>query len=409
MPVYEYRGYGSDGKSTKGVVDADSVKAAKAKIRRQGVVVTEVKEQRSAPKKDGSAASILDSFQNRISIQQTAMTMRQLASLVRANIPLVDALAAVQEQTDFLAVKKVMTQVKNAVNEGSSLAKAVALHPNMFDTMSINMINAGESSGTLNLVLGRLADLKEGQMRLSGKVRGALGYPLFLLTFCFALVIFLFVVIIPKLTSVFKSMNRPMPALTQVIMQISAFLVDWWWMILIMIGTAAFFFWGFIRSPAGRPKWDRFKLNAPLIGEVLRLTAATRFATTMATLLSAGVPILGCMEIAKNVVAITPVADAIKEAMGFVTEGQSIAEPLKRSGQFPSLMIHMISIGEKTGELPNMLQNIGNVYEEQVNQKIESMTSLLQPLVLVFMGLIVGVVVFAVFMPLLDMMNVKQR
>jgi len=271
------------------------------------------------------------------------------------------------------------------------------------------MIEAGESSGNLSLVLMRLADLKETQMRLRAKVISGMTYPLLMMSVASMLMLAIFTFVIPKLTKIFDTMNKPVPLLTKVLISFSDLLVTWWF---VFVGAIVLFVWLFrkyVNSTNGRPKWDAFKLKAPLFGPLIRMVAVTRFSSTMATLLGSGVPILMSMNIAKNLVDNIPIAKAIANARENITEGQSIAEPLKRSGEFPPMMIHMIAIGEKTGELPEMLKNVAETYEEQVNAKIDSMTSLLEPLMIVGMGGAVGFIVMAVFMPLMEIMNINQK
>ena len=337
------------------------------------------------------------------------MMTRQLASLIKANIALVEALNAMVEQTENERLKVVLAQVRQDVNEGSSLAKATAQHTKVFDTIFINMIEAGESSGTLGIVLIRLADLKEAQMRLRSKVIGAMTYPALMMGVSMFLMLGIFTFVIPKIAKIFESMNKPMPLMTKFLIGFSDIIVNWWFLI---GGAVLRAFSSFAATSTPRPdgpKWDAFKLKLPVLGVLLRMIAVTRFASTMATLLGSGVPILTAMNIAKNLVDNVPIAKAISDARENITEGQSIAEPLRKSGQFPPMMIHMISIGEKTGELPEMLQNVAETYEEQVNTKIEGMTSLLEPIMIICMGFAVAVIVLAVFMPLLDISDINQH
>jgi general secretion pathway protein F len=271
------------------------------------------------------------------------------------------------------------------------------------------MIEAGESSGTLQHVLIRLADLKEAQMRLRSKIISGMTYPVLMMVVAFGLMMAIFTFVIPKLTKIFDSMNKPVPALTKFLMGVSDAIINYWYG---FIAAGFLFVWLFkryINQPAGRAKWDALKLKLPIMGGMVRMIAVTRFSSTMATLLDSGVPILTSMAIARNLVGNVPIAKAISNARENITEGQSIAEPLRKSGEFPPMMIHMISIGEKTGELPSMLQNVAETYEEQVNSKIDAMTSLLEPLMIVGMGGAVGFIVMSVFMPLMEIMNIQQR
>lgn len=405
-PIFDYKALNPAGKTIKGLVEAENQKAARIRLKKQGLMVTVINE-KSATKARTSGG--IPFFGGRVSSKEIALLTRQLASLIKANIPLVEALNALVEQADNERLKVVLAQVRQNVNEGSSLAKATAAHPKVFDTIFINMIEAGESSGTLGLVLLRLADLKETQMRLRSKVISGMTYPALMMVVAGGLMLAIFTFVIPKLTKIFDSMNKPVPFITKILLNFSDILVNWWF----VFAGIGFFAYGsfqrYITSKNGRPKWDSFKLKVPLIGSLVRMIAVTRFASTMSTLLESGVPILTSMAIARNLVDNVPIANAISSARENITEGQSIAEPLRKSGEFPPMMIHMISIGEKTGELPEMLKNVAETYEEQINTKINTMTTLLEPIMIVGMGGAVGFIVLSVFMPLMEIMNINQK
>lgn len=408
MPIFEFKALDASGKAVKGNVDADSPKTARAKLKKQGLVVTEVREKAAGGGGSGVNRQV-SLFGGRVSPKDIAFMTRQLASLVKANIPLVECLTALVEQSENDKLKVALSEVRNDVNEGLSLAKATAKHPKIFDTVSINMIEAGESSGTLGLVLLRLADLKEAQMRLRNKLFSAMMYPVLMMLTSLALVIYIFIKVIPQISTIFDGMGKPIPTLTQVLIGISGFLVDWWFLVIggVFFGAGAFN--RYISTNKGKAWWDRTKLKFPVFGILFRLVAVTRFANTMSTLLSSGVPILSAMNIAKNLVDNVPISNAIATARENITEGQSIAEPLRRSGEFPPMVIHMISIGEKTGELPEMLKNVSHTYEEQVNVKIEGLAALLEPAMIIMMGGIVVFIVLAVLLPLMEMTNINQR
>lgn len=405
MPLFDYKALTADGKNSRGIVEAENQKAARQKLKKQNLFVTEVAEKTAA--RQAQQGGGVPFFGNRVGVKEIATMTRQLASLVKANIPLVEALNALVDQIEKPALKVALASVRQDVNEGLSLGKALGKHPKVFDNIFINMVEAGESSGTLSLVLLRLADLKEAQMRLRSKVVAGMTYPSLMMGVALILMIAIFTFVIPKLTQVFDSMNKPMPMTTRVLMTISDALVNYWY----AFGAAGFFtvsgFLRWTRSPKGKPRWDAMKLKLPVLGPLIRMIAVTRFANTMATLLGSGVPIVASMNIAKNLVGSIPIANAIASARENITEGQSIAEPLRKSGEFPPLMIHMISIGEKTGELPNMLKNVAETYEEQVNNRIDGMTALLEPLMIIGMGGMVGFIVMSIFIPLLEISNVN--
>jgi general secretion pathway protein F len=406
MAIFDYQAYGANGKIQKGIVEAESQKSARLKLKKQGLMVSNMSEKTTL--KPNSSAQI-PFFGGRVSVGEVAMMTRQLASLVKANIPLVEALAALVDQTENEKLKVTLVQVRQDVNEGKGLAKSCGTHPKVFDNIFVNMIEAGESSGTLGLVLLKLADLKEAQMRLRSKIQGAMTYPALMMSVGVILMVIIFTAVIPKLAKVFESLNKPMPAITRGLISVSDFILSWWFLLIGLCFLISYLFKRYINSKPGRLRWDQFKLAAPVVGPLVRMVAVTRFAGTMSTLLSSGVPILTAMTIAKNLVDNVPIATAIGSARENITEGQSIAEPLRRSGEFPPMMIHMIAIGEKTGELPDMLKNVATTYEDQVNARVEQMTSLLEPIMIVVMGGMVGFIVLSVLMPLMDMTNLSSK
>lgn len=398
MAIFEYKALDVNGKQIRGIIEADSPKTARSKLKKNGLLTTDIVEKNSH-KQSRSSVTV---FQ-RIKLSEVAMMTRQLASLYKARIPLVDCLSALIEQVENEKLKVVLSSVRQDVNEGASFATALSKHPKAFSNIYINMVEAGESSGELPLVLLRLADFQESQVKLTTKITSAMLYPLLMMFASFGLLIAIFIFVIPKLVAIFESMDKPMPIQTRILLSISNFLVDYWWIVLSAIFFSGVLFLRYINSKNGRKNWDRFKLNIPVIGPLVRMIAVSRFSSTMATLMTGGVPIIGAMNIVKNVVANTLISDAIAQAQENVTEGQSIAEPLKRSKQFPPLVIHMIAIGEKTGELPQMLQNVSATYEEQVSVKIDGLTALVEPALIIFMGVLVGGIVFSIFVPLLQL------
>jgi general secretion pathway protein F len=328
---------------------------------------------------------------------------RQLAVLTRAGVPLVDALTALVEQVEHERLKRTLGDVKQRVNEGSSLADALAAHPKVFSTLYVNMIRAGESSGALEVVLVRLADFTESQARLRSKVLGTLAYPAMMMVVGTGIMGVLFTVVVPKITRIFDSMNVVLPWYTRVVVGVSGFMASFWWAVVVALGLSV---WGFFRwraTPAGRARWDRWVLRAPIFGSIVRQIALARFARTLSTLLKSGVQLLVAMDIVRNVVGNTRLAEVIEQARDAIREGESIAAPLKRSGEFPPLVHHMVAIGERSGALEEMLGNVADAYEQQVDTTIGALTSLLEPLMIVVMGAVVAAIVFSVLMPILQL------
>ena len=402
MPVFEYKALSAAGKPVQGLREAESPKTLRAALKRDGVFLTEVLGEKQQQAQQAREVNVRRWVVGRVSADDLAIMTRQLAVLVHAGIPLVEALAALVEQVEHDRLKRVISDVKQRVNEGASLADALAVHRKVFTNLYVNMIRAGESSGALDVVLVRLADFTEGQARLRSKVKGALTYPAAMAVVGGAIMLILFAVVIPKITKIFEDTQVTLPWTTRLLMGFSTFVSNWWWALLLLAGAA---FWGFLRwkeTPAGRARWDRFKLTVPIFGRLIRTIAIGRFSRTLATLLKSGVPLLAAMDIVKNVVGNVRLAEVIEQARQAIQEGESIAAPLKRSGEFPPLVHHMVAIGERSGSLEEMLGNVADAYEDQVDTTVGALTSLMEPLMIVLMGAVVTFIVFSVLLPILQ-------
>jgi general secretion pathway protein F len=408
MAVFEFRGVlASTGKVVRGVRDAENAKVLRAVLRRDGIMLTLATEETAAKAKTTRDIDLLKFFR-RISPADVAVMTRQLATLVRAGIPLVDSIGALVDQVEKEELKRVLTVVREKLNEGTSFAKALEQHPKAFPPIFVNMVAAGEASGTLEQVLERLADFMEAQARLRSKVSAALAYPLLMALIGTLLISVLMVAVVPKVTAIFESLDRALPWYTQVLIGTSNFAASYWWLILMVLGTGIWWFRRWRKTPGGRMKWDTFCLKAPICGRLLQMLSIARFAKTLATLLAAGVPLLKAMDIVKNVLGNALLEKVVEEATGSIREGESIAEPLRRSGQFPPIVTHMIAVGEKSGQLEQMLESVANSYDAQVETNVQALTSLLEPLMIVVMGAAVGFIAFSIMMPLIQMNEFVQ-
>jgi general secretion pathway protein F len=401
MPVFAYKALNNSGRSVEGLKEADSPKTLRTALRRDGLFLTEVvgeqKSQAASPE-----VNVRRWVGGRIRADDVAVATRQMAVLVGAGIPLVDALTALVEQVDHERLKRVLSSVKQRVNEGSSLADALAQHPKAFSTLYVNMIRAGESSGALDVVLFRLADFTESQSRLRSKIVGTLTYPAAMLLISLVVMGILFTVVIPKITKIFEDTKVTLPWTTRLLIGFSGFVYDWWWALLLLAVGAGMLFARWRRTPEGRARWDVWMLTVPIFGPLVRQIAIGRFARTLATLLKSGVPLLTALDIVKNIVGNTRLAAVVEQSRESIKEGESIAAPLKRSGEFPPLVYHMVAIGEKSGQLEEMLGNVANAYESQVETRIAALTSLLEPVMIVLMGVAVAFIVFSILMPILQ-------
>src|SRR3954447_20089959 len=410
MPVFEFTGLTEAGKNVRGMRDAESSKLLRQMLRKDGVYLTEARaaeagavagEQKTGLAREVDVGALFGL--TGVSSQDLAIATRQLATLIGAGIPLIEALTALTDQIEQPRLKKIMGVVKQKVNEGSSLADALGEHPKVFGDLYVNMIRAGESSGALDVVLVRLADFTEAQAQLRNKIIGAMLYPAIMVVVGIAIVGILFVVVIPKVTKIFEDMNVSLPWTTRLLIALSSFARDYWYVLLIALPGLAYGVRRWVRTSKGRGWWDRTQLRAPVFGHLLRMLAISRFAKTLATLLASGVPLLTAMDIVKNIVGNTLLSDTIEKARDAIREGESIAAPLKRSGQFPPLVYHMIAIGEKSGQLEEMLQNVAKSYEAQVEMRVSALTSLLEPVMIVAMGGGVAFIVFSILMPIMQL------
>jgi len=401
MPVFEYKALSDAGRQVTGLKEADSAKSLRSVLRRDGLYLTEVVGQQQQTAAASPEIKVRRWVLGRVRADDLAIATRQLAVLVGAGIPLVDSLTALVEQVDHERLKRILSDVKQRVNEGSSLADALVAHPKVFSTLYVNMIRAGESSGALEIVLVRLADFTEGQARLRSKVIGTLTYPAAMLVIGSIILGILFTVVIPKITKVFEDAKVTLPWTTQALIGFSTFVHDWWWALGICLALAVYAGRRWRQSPAGRARWDEWVLTIPIFGTLLRQLAIARFSRTLATLLKSGVPLLTAMDIVKNIVGNTRLATVIEESRDSIREGESIAAPLKRSGEFPPLVYHMVAIGEKSGQLEEMLKNVADAYDSQVETRIGALTSLLEPIMIVAMGVAVAFIVFSILMPIL--------
>lgn len=403
MAVFEFRGVEvGSGKQVKGFRDAENPKTLRATLRRDGILLTQATIEADRAKREQKKFDPF-AFMKRPSARDVSIMTRQLATLVRAGVPLVESVAALTEQVENEQLVRILTQVRESLNAGTSFAKSLEQHPRTFVTLYTNMIAAGEASGTLEAVLERLADFMEGQAKLRGKVAGALAYPALMSVFGIGLVGFLMVAVVPKVTTVFDSLGQALPWYTRLLIWVSNVVGGYWWLIALVFVVAVFSFRRFKNSPAGKLKWSQFRLRAPLFGKLELLACVARFCRTLATLLASGVQLLPAMEIGRNVLENAKLEGVVNEAILAIRGGENIAEPLKRSRAFPPMVTHMIAVGERTGQLEAMLENVSRSYEADVEVRVTALTSILEPLIIMILGGMVGFVAFAILMPLIQM------
>jgi len=407
MAVFQWQGIDAKGKDVKGIRDADNARLLRVLLRREGVLATQIEEEGAARSRTRREIDFAGFFQ-RVSLEQVAITTRQLATLLRSGVPLVEALSAIIEQAEQGKLGAALTQIRDKVNEGTSFADALRVHPKIFESLYVNMVAAGESSGTLDAVLERLADHLDAASELRNKVSSALAYPAFMVVFGIAILTLLMVVVVPKVTSIFEGFNATLPWYTRTLIFVSHAIGSFWWLLLLMAGGAIYGFRRWLKTEKGRRTWDKRVLRLPIAGTLVRLVALARFSRTLSTLLASGVPLLTALDITRNVLGNVELMRVVEEARGSIREGESIAAPLKRSGEFPPIVTQMIAIGERSGQLEQMLNHVAISYEHQVDSKLAALTSLLGPAMIVIMGVLAGGIALSILLPLMQINEFVQ-
>lgn len=405
MPVFEYTALDRSGKSSNGIIDADSPVAARQKLRGSGMFPVEVKESASASAPTGlsSGPVSVSGLFKRVKPGEVSVMTRQLSILLAAGVPLVGALDALLSQIVNPLLKKNLAQIKESVNEGNSLAFAISQHPKLFSNIYVNMVRAGEASGSLDVVLARLAEYGERQETLRGRFKAALAYPVFMCLIGSLVLFFLITFIVPNITQVFSEMHHTLPLPTVALICLSSFLKSFWWAVVLAGVGAVIAVKQLIKTSRGRYVRDKIKLKIPVLGNVNQKIALARFARTLGTLLESGVPLLTALDIVRNIVNNILIAEDIDNATEEIESGKSLAMPLRRSQWFPPIAVQMISVGEQSGELEAMLQKIADTYEKDVESQIMAMTSLLEPVMILTMGLVVGFIVISILLPIFEM------
>lgn len=413
MPVFEYRGLSAAGKNVEGLKEAESPKTLRAVLRKDGIFLTDVVGQSEGSVRPGtkpkstSLANTEVSFAKlgggSVNTDDIAVMTRQLATLLKAGVSLVEALSAMVDQVEKEKLKRILSDVKQRVNEGSSLGDALNTHVKIFGPLFVNMIRAGESSGALDSVLLRLAEFTEGQARLKQKIVGTMIYPAIMLVIGGGVLIMLMTVVVPKVTKIFDDMKVNLPWTTKLLIASSNFLQNYWFVVVPALIASAIGFYKWTGSETGKPAWDKVVLKIPVFGPLVRHLSVARFTRTLATLLKSGVPLLTALDIVKNVITNSTMSAVVDTARDAIREGESIAAPLKKSGEFPPLVYHMVGIGERSGQLEDMLLNVAESYESSVNVRIGALTALLEPMMIVLMGAVIAFVAFSILMPILQM------
>lgn len=396
MPVYKYKAIDETGRAVQGIVDAESPRNATDKLKRQGVFLSSLNEV-----KQGKSRSFIP-FRG-INIAELAVTTRQFSTLISAGLPLEASLTALSEQTEDARLGQVLTQVKDRVSEGSSLASALSEHSNIFSELYINIVRAGEASGTLDIVLLRLADFLEKQSALTSKVKSALIYPIFMFFIGGGVLFFTMTYVIPRIAKIFEDSEKALPLMTVILINISGFFSNNILLLLLIIPLIAFAAFRFNKTERGKMLFDSLSLKLPVFGKITSMVVISRFTRTLGTLIASGIPLLDALKISEAVVGNQIYGKTLEEVRVNVREGASLAQPLRESGVFPPLVTRMIAVGEQTGEMEQMLTKVADIYDQQVETMVSTLTSLLEPVMIVIIGAVMGFIVFAVLLPIFNL------
>jgi type IV pilus assembly protein PilC len=423
MPKYNYVAMDAHGKETKGTLEVASQNEAIARVKEMNLFPTKIVEidktkekpdKKAAPaakaggKKKGGSMNInikIPGLGGGVKPKVLTTFTRQLATLVDAGLPLLRGLRVLEKQERNPTLKSILAELALSIEGGSTFSESLAQHPKVFNRLFVNMVKAGELGGVLEVVLVRLSEFMEKAQKIKGKVVAAMFYPVAVLVVATAILTILMVKVVPSFKSVFEGMNMTLPAFTTLVLGISEIVKDHF--VYAFAGIVAVFilFNLFIRTKFGRMVWDKIRLKMPAIGPVVTKVAISRFTRTLGTLVSSGVPILQALTIVKETAGNVIIAKAVSDVHESVKEGETITAPLEASGIFPPMVVSMVDVGEQTGALPEMLLKIADNYDDEVDNSVAAMTSLLEPIMIVFLAVIVGSIVIAMFLPLIEMMN----
>ena len=420
MARYKFTALDAKGKEVHGEIDADSQSMAVARIREKQYFPTKVEELAAgggaaAPAKKGGAKKgamqmelkLPKFLQGGVKAKQLTTFTRQMSTLVNAGLPLMRALRVLQRQEKNVALRDAVVQMAESIESGSTFAEALAAHPKIFDRLFVNMVKAGEIGGVLDVVLARLAEFQEKAEKIKGKVKSAMTYPIVVLVMALSILMFLMTYIVPKFADIFGDLmgGKGMPMLTQFVMNASSVMVHRFPVVLIVIVVLVVVVKLLARTDKGRYGLDQFKLHAPVFGTLISKNSISRFTRTLGTLMSAGVPVLQALNIVKETVGNEVISKAVVTIHDAVKEGENMAPPIASSKVFPPMVVSRVEVGEETGALPDMLMKIADSYDDDVDNAVAAMTSIIEPLLIIFLAVVVGTIVIALFMPLVSIIG----
>lgn len=400
MPTFVYSGKSAGGEMRKGELQAASLAQATAALRRQQIIPASINE-----KKDGFSLAKLSEIQfgSGVKTKEIVIFSRQFATMIDAGLPLVQCLDILASQQENKIFKKVLIDVKASVEGGSTFADALRKHPKVFDSLYVNLIAAGEVGGILDTILNRLSSFLEKAEKLKGKIKGAMTYPTAVIVIATLIVTGLLVWVVPIFQDMFSSFGKALPAPTQVVVNMSNAMKNYWYVIFGSIGAVIVALVQFYKTQKGRKVMDAVFLKLPVLGDLIRKTAVARFTRTLGTMLSSGVPILEALDIVSKTSGNVIIEEAIMQSRTSLSQGKTLAEPLIETKVFPGMVTQMIAVGESTGALDAMLTKVADFYEEEVDAAVDALTSLIEPMLMAFLGIVVGGLVIALYLPIFQL------
>lgn len=406
MPTFAYVARDAAGKTHRGRAEAENERNLQKRLRESGYFVTEIKRERAAAAPGQKKRSFLTGFQ-KVKLNHLSLFCRQFATMINAGVSLVRCLAVLEQQTPSARMREIIRELQTDVESGEMLSKSMAKHPRVFDNLFIGLVRAGEVGGVLDETLERLSQFLEKIVEMRRKIKAAMTYPIIVFIVAILIVNGLVIFILPKFMEIFKEFKVDMPAMTQFLMDLSSFMRSKQGIVTLVVAPIVVYilFRAFIRTKWGKRIWDWMKLKFPVFGKLNHNLAISRFARTLSTLLTSGVPILQAMETTAGAVNNDIVSDAIMDSRASIREGERIGDPLEKSRLFPPMVVQMIAIGEETGTLDNMLGKVADYYESEVDAQLQSLASAIEPLMIVFLGFIVGFIVIAMFLPLISIIS----
>lgn len=412
MAVYEYKAIAKSGKATKGMIDADSPASARRKLRDLDLFPTDVAEVAGAKAAGRLAvegatapgeAQKRDWSLSRVSVRDIALFTRQFSVLLAAGMPLVEALTAILDQVTKPRLRRAVYDIRDQVKAGGTLADAIARHPRIFSSLYSNMVRAGESSGALEQVLVRLADIEEHQAKLRARVTSTLAYPCFMGVFALGVITFLMLVIVPRITLIFQKQKQELPDITKFMIATSHFVGSYWWLLVLLVIGLVTLWRLWIGTDRGRRRWDTLKLKVPMYGQLHIKFVCARFSRTLGTMLESGLTMMKALDVVKSVIGNSVIESSMADIKAGVRRGKDLAGPLKETGHFPPMLIHMVDLGQRSGNIEEMLIRVADTYDEDVRLAIDAMVALMEPVIIIVMGVFVGFLVLSILLPILNM------